>query len=152
MYWPLCECAQCHVTKGCAIMIFWRTTLPWRHMNSMASTTPLFVKQLVYDVGNKSTKAPHYWCHFVMVIYRYMMTSPNGNIFRVTGSLCGEFTGEFPSQRPVTRSFDVFFDLHLNKRLNKQSRRRWFETPSLSLWRHRNETRITTSRREMRKT
>ena len=50
-----------------------------------------------------------------------MMTSSNGNIFRVTGPLCGEFTGpgEFPTQRPVTRSFDVFFDLGLNKRLSK---------------------------------
>ena len=45
-------------------------------------------------------------------------------------------TGEFPSQRPVTHSFDVFFDLRLNKRLSKQSRRRWLETPSCSLWRH----------------
>ena len=38
-----------------------------------------------------------------------MLTSSNGNIFRVTGPLCGEFTGpgEFPAQRPVTRSFDV---------------------------------------------
>ena len=45
-----------------------------------------------------------------------MMTLSNGNIFRVTGPLCGEFTGpgEFPTQRPVTRSFDVFFDLRLN--------------------------------------
>ena len=45
-----------------------------------------------------------------------MMTSSNGNIFRVTGPLCGEFTGpgEFPTQRPVTRSFDVSFDLRLN--------------------------------------
>ena len=48
--------------------------------------------------------------------------SSNGNIFRVTGHLCGEFTGpgEFPAQRPVTRSFDVFFDLRLNKQLSKQ--------------------------------
>ena len=45
-------------------------------------------------------------------------------------------TGEFPSQRPVTRTFDVFFGLCLNKRLSKQSRHRWFETPSRSLWRH----------------
>ena len=44
-------------------------------------------------------------------------------------------TGEFPAQRPVTRSFDVFFDLRLNKRFSKQSRGRWFETPSRSLWR-----------------
>ena len=45
-----------------------------------------------------------------------MMTSSNGNIFRATGPLCGEFIapGEFPTQRPVARSFDVFFDLCLN--------------------------------------
>ena len=65
-----------------------------------------------------------------------MMTSSNGNIFRVTGHLCGEFTG--PAQRPVTRSFDVFFDLRLNKRLSKQSWGWWFETASCPLWRHRN--------------
>ena len=46
------------------------------------------------------------------------------------------FVRGFPSQRPVTRSFDMFFALRLNKRLRKQSRRRWFETPSCSLWRH----------------
>ena len=66
-----------------------------------------------------------------------MMMSSNGNIFHVTGPLCGEFTGpgEFPTQRPVTRSFDVFFDLRLNKRLSKQPWGWWFETPSWSLWR-----------------
>ena len=58
-----------------------------------------------------------------------MMTSSNGDIFRVTGPLCGEF--EFPAQRPVTRSFDVFFDLRLIKRLSKHSRGWWFKT----LWR-----------------
>ena len=67
-----------------------------------------------------------------------MMTSSNGNFFRVTGPLCEEFTGpgEFPAQRPVTRSFDVFFDPRLNKRLNKQPWGWCFETPSWSLWRH----------------
>ena len=70
-----------------------------------------------------------------------MMTSSNGNIFRVTGPLCGEFTGpgEFPTQRPVARSFDVFFDLRRNKRLNKQPWGWWFETQSWSLWRHCND-------------
>ena len=68
------------------------------------------------------------------------MTSSNGNIFRVTGPMCGEFTGpgEFPAQRPVTRSFDVFFHLRLNKRLSKQPWGWWFETPGWSVWRHRN--------------
>ena len=68
------------------------------------------------------------------------MTSSNGNIFRVTGPLCGEFTGpgEFPTQRPVTLSFDVFFDLRLNKRLSKQPWGWWFKTLSCPLWRHGN--------------
>ena len=61
------------------------------------------------------------------------MTSSNGNIFRVTGHLCGEFTGY-----PVTRSIDAFFDLQPNKRLSKQWWGWWFETPSCTLWRHRN--------------
>ena len=71
-----------------------------------------------------------------------MMTSSNGNIFRVTGPLRGGFTGQrlIPAQRPVTRNFGVFFDLRLNKLLSKQSKRRWFETPSRSLWRHCNGT------------
>ena len=45
-------------------------------------------------------------------------------------------TGGFLSQRPLIRSLDVFLDLRLNKRLSKQRRRRWFETPSRSFWRH----------------
>ena len=41
------------------------------------------------------------------VLFFLMMMPSNGNIFLVTGPLCGEFTGH-----------------------------RWFETPSCSLWRH----------------
>ena len=67
-----------------------------------------------------------------------MMTSSNGNIFRVTGHLCGEFIGHH-TQRPVTQSFDDFFDLRLNKRFSKQSWGWWFETPWSSLWCHCNE-------------
>ena len=40
----------------------------------------------------------------------------------------------------MTRSFDVFFDLRLNKRLSKQPWGWWFETQSLSLWRHCNDS------------
>ena len=67
-----------------------------------------------------------------------MMTSSNGNIFRVTGPLCGEFTGH--RWIPLTKASDVelwcFFDLRLNKRLSKQSWGWWLETPSCSLWRY----------------
>ena len=68
---------------------------------------------------------------------RFMMTSSNGNIFRVTGPLWGDSTGDrwISLTKAVTPSFQIFFDLCMNKRLSKQSRRRWFETPSCSLWR-----------------
>ena len=33
-----------------------------------------------------------------LTFWSFMMTSSNGNIFPVTGHLCGEFTGEFPTQ------------------------------------------------------
>ena len=36
---------------------------------------------------------------------RFMMTSSNGDIFCITGHLCGEF----PAQKPETQSFDGFF-------------------------------------------
>ena len=71
------------------------------------------------------------------------MTPSNWNVS--IQALCvgnSPVTGEFPSQRPVTQSFDIFFELHLNIRLSKQSRRRWFETPLRSLWRHSNVTRV----------
>ena len=45
-------------------------------------------------------------------------------------------TGGFLSQKPVMRSFGVFVDLRLNKRMSKQSKRRWFEMPLRSVWRH----------------
>ena len=66
-----------------------------------------------------------------------MMSSSNGNIFRVTGLLCREFT----SHRwiPLTKASGaelVFFDLRLNKRLSKQSWGCWFEMSSCPLWRH----------------
>ena len=68
-----------------------------------------------------------------------MMTSSNGNIFRVTGHLCGEFTGP-PVNSPHKGQWRgaLMFSLicALNKRLSKQSWGWWFETLSRSLWRH----------------
>ena len=70
-----------------------------------------------------------------------MMTSSNGNIFRVTGHLCGEFTG--PRWIPHTKASDAELWCLLwsaNKRLSKQSWGWWFEPQSRPLWRHRNVT------------
>ena len=67
-----------------------------------------------------------------------MMTPSDGNIFRVTGPLCGKFTGHrwIPPTKVSDAELWCFFDLCQNKRLSKQSRRRWFEAPSHSFWRH----------------
>ena len=77
---------------------------------------------------------------------RNMMTSSNGNIFRVTGHLCGEFTG--PRRIPHTKASDAelwcFLSSALNKRLSKQWWSWWFETLSRPLWRHYNEHCIST--------
>ena len=111
--------------------------------NSLKYKIENFMKTSLESV-KPSWKSPSYLWGNEMILHVYkirkaifMMTSSNGNIFRVTGPLCGEFTGpgEFPTQRPVTRSFDVFFDLRLNKRLSKQPWGWWFETRSWSLWR-----------------
>ena len=59
-----------------------------------------------------------------------MMTSSNGNIFRVTGHFCGEFTGL--RWIPRTKASDP------NKRLSKQWWSWWFETPPCPIRRHRN--------------
>ena len=73
----------------------------------------------------------------------HMMTSSNGNIFRVTSHLCGEFTG--PRWIPRTKASDaelwLFFDLRLNKPLSKQSWGWWFQTLSCPLWRQCNDNR-----------
>ena len=74
----------------------------------------------------------------------FMMTSSNGNIFRVTGHLCGEFTGLrwIPRTKASDAELWCFFYLPPNKGLSKQWRGWWFETPSCPLWRHRNVSRI----------
>ena len=64
-----------------------------------------------------------------------MMTWSTGNIFRVTGPLCGEFTGHRWISR--TKASDAEFWCFLwsapwKKRLGKQSWGWWIETPSRS--------------------
>ena len=68
----------------------------------------------------------------------FMMTSSNGNIFRVTGHLCGEFTSLqwIPHTKASDAGLWCFFYLRPNKRLSKHWWGWWFETPSRPLWRH----------------
>ena len=73
-----------------------------------------------------------------LIIKLIMMTSSNGDVFRIIGHFEGNppVTGGFPPQTPVAQSFDVFFDARPNKRLSKQSTGWWFDTPWRSSWRH----------------
>ena len=64
-----------------------------------------------------------------------IMTSSNGNIFRVTGPLWGESTS--PRWIPLNRQWRGA--LMCYKRLSKQSKYRWYEIPCRSFWRHCNE-------------
>ena len=70
-----------------------------------------------------------------------MMTSSNGNIFRVTGHLRGEFTGHrwIPRTKASDAKLWCFLLSALNKHLSKQWRGGWFKTPSRPLWRHYND-------------
>ena len=113
-------------------------TLPWHRMANIAN---------VLDGITAWKFVPHYWSSVKMLLNYYsdcLVTwwRHQMEIFFALLAICARnslVSGEFPAQRPVTRSFDVFFDLRLNKRLSKQSRCRWFETPSRSLWSHRND-------------
>ena len=93
---------------------------PWLNCQYLAYWFRFFLIITTHDDVIKRKHFPRYWPFF----------------FFFWGGGGG---GGFPSQRPVTRIFDVFFDLRLNKQWSKQSRRRWFEPPSHSLWRHCNE-------------
>ena len=109
------------------------------------------VRSFAINRGKGNSRAVNSWhiilkfcidhsCMLSCKMLRPMMTSSNGNSFRVTGHLCGEFTG--PRWIPRTKASDAglwcFFDLRPDKRLSKQSWGWWLETPSHSLWRHRN--------------
>ena len=66
----------------------------------------------------------------------------NGNIFRVTGHLCGEFTGHrwIPRTKASDAELWCFLWSGPNERLSKQSWGWWFETPLRPLWRHSNDS------------
>ena len=71
----------------------------------------------------------------------HMMTTSNGNIFRVKGPLCGKFTG--PRWIPRTKASDAelwcFLWSASEQMIDYTSRCRWFGTPSRSSWCHCNE-------------
>ena len=67
-----------------------------------------------------------------------MMTSSNGNSFRVTGPMCGEFTGHRWIPRTKASDLELWYFLWSTpeKRSSKQSQGYWFQMPSPQSWRH----------------
>ena len=85
-----------------------------RYNSLIWSASAKFEPFILHDDVTKWEHFPRY-CPFVRGIHRSPVNSPH--------------------RGPVTLSFDVFFYLCLNKRLSIQSRHRWFESSSHSLWR-----------------
>ena len=128
------EIWQAHLQQCCrgAYWIVKRSDNCWYKSRSFEISWHLTVRRLIElwnSLGRVWSDRP--WWRHQMETFSALLALCAGN---------STVTGEFPSQRPVTRSFDVFFDLPMNKRLSKQPRRRWFETPSASLWGHCNDT------------
>ena len=67
-----------------------------------------------------------------------IMTSPNRNTLRVVGLLCGEFPGHrwIPRTKASDAELWCFLWTAPEPTIKQQWIRRWFETPSRSLWRH----------------
>ena len=85
-----------------------------------------------------------WWCYSIIqdacLMIRYQLETVSALLAFVRGSHRSRWI-------PLTKACDTelrcfCFDLRLNKRLSKQSRRRWFEMPSRSLWRHCNVVRL----------
>ena len=104
-------------------MQFWmhNTSSPWKMcIYFLCDIKPSIDGILIYYQDRVAVAFS--WC---------IMTSSNGNNFRLTGPLWGESTG--PRWIPLTKAsgeeFWCFLCSASDKRLNTQSRRRGFETP-----------------------
>ena len=71
-------------------------------------------------------------------ISNFVMTSSNGNIFRVTGPLWGESTGHqwIPLIKVSDAELSSFLWSEPQQTVEQTMETRWFDTPWRSLWRH----------------
>ena len=91
------------------IISTWPGDAIWRHRSGST-----LGQVMAWSIAAPSHYMNQCWCII-------MMTSSNGNIFRVTDHLCGEFTGHRWISRTKASDAElyVFFDLCLNKRFSK---------------------------------
>ena len=112
----------------------WVSELNWSHSNTLPNRAIFKVERSLKNALKLKSE-----CHSNIATYtwwRHQMEKISALL-----AFCAENSpvpGEFPTQKPVTRSFEFSFDLRPNKRLSKQSWGWWYETPSSSLWCHRN--------------
>ena len=95
---------------------------------SVSSLCTVFVYFVMIKPNNNPFQLCSWWRH-QMEIFSPLLALCEGN---------SPVTGGFPLQRSLASSL-IFSWLRLNKRLSKQSRHRWFEMSSCSLWRHCND-------------
>ena len=120
--------------KVMASVICYFSSAPWRYHISAPNFFTLlckkrkrYIRHILCSACKQHESTP--WRRHQMETFSSLLAICAGN---------SPVSGEFPAQRPVTRGFDVFYNLRPDKRLSKQSWGWWFETPSHSLWRHRN--------------
>ena len=99
--------------------------MSWRPVNSPPPPPPhthTHTHTYIQSYTNNAENVSIWWHHDVILSLigkaRFIVALGGSNQFKLRG--------------------DVFFDLGPDKRLSKQSWGWWFETPSHSLWRHRN--------------
>ena len=119
----------------------------WRH-RSVESSAPMGIHPWTVDSPHNSLlmrKRPNVimWTvatPFTSSCWRYkiIMTSSNGNIFRVTVFVRGIHRSSVNSPHKGQWRGALTYSLICawTQQLSRQWRRRWFETPSRSLWRH----------------
>ena len=83
------------------------STLEYCTLNYMGNLSPRLQRLANKDILTKHSSDKRNPYHHRDDSSGHMMTSSNGNIFRVTGHLCGEFTG--PRWIPRTKASDAEF-------------------------------------------
>ena len=111
--------------KACWSAMPWKFDLDDRNFCSRGLKADFVLSDAIAHQPQKGM-----WFHDIV------MTSSNGNIFRVTDPQCGKWPGNSPHKGQWRGALIFSMICALNKRLSKQSRGWWFETPSRSLWRH----------------
>ena len=85
---------QFHLHAGCSV--------PGERGHTMFLCLSIFLRILCQNNSRPLVGILHDTVHSIL---QHMMTSSNGNIFRVTGPLCGEFTGH--RWIPLTKASDA---------------------------------------------